>query len=40
MKITTLCGACSLGSSESPSKFFFLPAFEFGKNATTTKWQA
>jgi hypothetical protein len=40
MKITTLCGACSLGSSESPSKLFFLPAFDFGKNATTAKWQA
>jgi hypothetical protein len=40
MKITTLCGAWSSGSFESPSKLFFLPAFKFGKNATTAKWQA
>jgi hypothetical protein len=37
MKITTLCGASSSGSSESPSKLFFLPTFDFGKNTTTAK---
>uniref|UniRef100_A0A0A9EIT4 Uncharacterized protein n=1 Tax=Arundo donax TaxID=35708 RepID=A0A0A9EIT4_ARUDO len=28
-------GACVSDSSESPSKLFFLPAFDFGKNVTT-----
>jgi len=33
----TFGGACSSGCSESPSKLFFLPAFDFGKNVTTAK---
>jgi hypothetical protein len=39
MKIATSWGACFSDSSESPSKLFFFPAFDFGKNATTAKWQ-
>jgi hypothetical protein len=35
MKIATSGGTCFSDSSESPSKLFFFPAFDFRKNTTT-----